>query len=68
MWLGPIQDPEFAERVLQSTAGQEAEYKTWPRIQGMVTLARDVSSSTPVNPGRRADAIGTERPVLLHPE
>lgn len=43
MWLGPIQDSAFAERVLKSTAGQEADYKTWTRIQGMVSMARDVS-------------------------
>jgi tRNA (guanine26-N2/guanine27-N2)-dimethyltransferase len=43
MWLGPLQDPAFAERVLHSTEGQQADYKTWDRIQGMVTLAKNVS-------------------------
>jgi tRNA G26 N,N-dimethylase Trm1 len=46
MWLGPIQDPAFCERVLKSTAGQEGDYKTWTRIQGMVSMARDVSFAT----------------------
>lgn len=47
MWLGPIQNKEFAERVLKSIEGQEMEYKTWNRIMGMVTMAKDVSCMDP---------------------
>ncbi|BEJ14874.1 hypothetical protein CspHIS471_0406410 [Cutaneotrichosporon sp. HIS471] len=39
MWLGPIHDPEFAERVLKSIDGEQDKYGTWPRMNGMLTLA-----------------------------
>lgn len=43
MWLGPIQDPEFAARVLKSIEGEQDKYGTWPRMHGMLTLAQQVS-------------------------
>lgn len=42
MWLSPIHDTAFAERVIKSIEGQQADYKTWPRVHGMLSMARDV--------------------------
>ncbi|WVW83725.1 N2,N2-dimethylguanosine tRNA methyltransferase [Kwoniella bestiolae CBS 10118] len=39
LWLGPIQDPEFAKRVMKDISSQEKEYKTFPRMLGMLSLA-----------------------------
>ncbi|WWD02810.1 N2,N2-dimethylguanosine tRNA methyltransferase [Kwoniella europaea PYCC6329] len=39
LWLGPIQDPEFAKRVMKDIPTQEKEYKTFPRMLGMLSLA-----------------------------
>lgn len=47
MWLAPIHNVPFVQRVLQSIEGQEKEYGTWPRIHGMLTLAANVSTTTP---------------------
>lgn len=44
MWLGPIQDPQFAERVLKSIEDDKESYKTWPRMNGMLTIAHEVST------------------------
>lgn len=44
MYLGPIQDPTFAARVLKSIEGQQKDYGTWQRMNGMLTMAREVSS------------------------
>lgn len=43
MWLGPIQDSEFAERVLKSIENDKESYRTWPRMNGMLTMAHEVS-------------------------
>ncbi|CAK9786160.1 TRM-domain-containing protein [Cutaneotrichosporon oleaginosum] len=40
MWLGPIQDPDFAARVLKSIEGEQDKYGTWPRMHGMLTIAQ----------------------------
>jgi hypothetical protein len=45
MWLGPIQDTEFAGRVLKSIEGQQKDYGTWTRMHGMLTMAHEVSPS-----------------------
>jgi tRNA (guanine26-N2/guanine27-N2)-dimethyltransferase len=42
MWLAPIHDVKFVHRVLKSIEGSEKEYGTWPRINGMLTLAANV--------------------------
>lgn len=42
MWLGPIQNTAFAQRTLQSLQGQQQDYGTWARMQGMLTLAAQV--------------------------
>jgi len=42
MWLGPIQDHQFAERCLKSIKGQEGDYATWTRMHGMLLCAREV--------------------------
>ncbi|WWC89490.1 N2,N2-dimethylguanosine tRNA methyltransferase [Kwoniella dendrophila CBS 6074] len=39
LWLGPIQDPEFAKRVMRDITATEKEYKTFPRMLGMLSLA-----------------------------
>jgi len=43
MWLAPIHDVDFAQRVLKSIEGQEKDYGTWPRVHGMLSLAANVS-------------------------
>lgn len=43
MWLAPIHDTTFVHRVLKSIEGSEKDYGTWPRINGMLTLAANVS-------------------------
>lgn len=45
MWIGAIQDNDFAKRVLSSIEGQQAEYKTWTRMHGMLTMASEVSEA-----------------------
>ncbi len=47
MWLGPIHDPEFVGKVLDGITGQEKEYGTWARMNGMLRLARDVGFHLP---------------------
>jgi tRNA (guanine26-N2/guanine27-N2)-dimethyltransferase len=42
MWLAPIHDVTFVHRVLKSIEGSEKDYGTWPRINGMLTLAANV--------------------------
>ncbi|WRT66207.1 N2,N2-dimethylguanosine tRNA methyltransferase [Kwoniella shivajii] len=39
LWLGPIQDPIFAKRVMNDISSQEKEYKTYSRMLGMLSLA-----------------------------
>ncbi|WWC70346.1 N2,N2-dimethylguanosine tRNA methyltransferase [Kwoniella pini CBS 10737] len=39
LWLGPIQDSTFAKRVMNEISAQEKEYKTFPRMLGMLSLA-----------------------------
>lgn len=41
MWLGPIQDPTFVSRVLKSIEADKAHYGTYPRMNGMLTMAHD---------------------------
>jgi tRNA (guanine26-N2/guanine27-N2)-dimethyltransferase len=42
MWLAPIHDVAFVNRVLKSIEGSEKDYGTWPRIHGMLSLAANV--------------------------
>ena len=42
MWLAPIHDVGFVNRTLKSIEGSEKDYGTWPRINGMLTLAANV--------------------------
>ncbi|WVF71628.1 N2,N2-dimethylguanosine tRNA methyltransferase [Kwoniella sp. CBS 6097] len=39
LWIGPLQDPAFAKRVIADVTAQEKEYKTCSRMLGMLTLA-----------------------------
>ncbi|KAK8864245.1 N2,N2-dimethylguanosine tRNA methyltransferase [Kwoniella newhampshirensis] len=39
LWLGPLQDGEFAKRVIRDIQSQEKEYKTYSRMLGMLTIA-----------------------------
>ena len=45
MWLGPLHDPDFVSRVLKGIEGKQADYGTWTRMHGMLSVARDVSDS-----------------------
>lgn len=70
MWLGPIQNSEFAAKVLEGIEGQQAQYKTWARMHGMLSLAKEVRLDCS---GQRRDAgltctSGIDRPILLHDE
>lgn len=71
MWLAPIHDPIFAQRVLKSIEGQEKDYGTWPRVHGMLSLAANVGH-TPKHYCRfdgeatRLTGTGTGKPVLLY--
>ena len=47
MWSGPIHDPVFATRVLEHVQANEDKYGTATRMKGMLTLAKEVSSSIP---------------------
>lgn len=47
MWLAPIHDTAFVQRVLKSIEGQEKAYGTWTRIHGMLSLAANVSRRLP---------------------
>ena len=49
MWLAPIHDVTFAQRVLKSIEGQEKDYGTWPRVHGMLSLAANVSHPSPIS-------------------
>lgn len=43
MWLGPLHSSEFCAAVVESVVREKENYKTWARIKGMVSVARDVS-------------------------
>lgn len=43
MWLGPLHSPEFCAAVVTSVNAESDHYKTYARIKGMVSVARDVS-------------------------
>jgi tRNA (guanine26-N2/guanine27-N2)-dimethyltransferase len=41
MWLGPIQDSEFIQRVITNIDADKEFYGTWPRMHGMLSLAKE---------------------------
>jgi tRNA G26 N,N-dimethylase Trm1 len=43
MWLGPLHDSSFCKAVVESVEREKENYKTFARIKGMVSVARDVS-------------------------
>lgn len=43
MWLGPLHTPEFCAAVVETVEREKENYKTYARIKGMVSVARDVS-------------------------
>ncbi|TFK76405.1 N2,N2-dimethylguanosine tRNA methyltransferase [Pluteus cervinus] len=45
MWSGPIHDPTFIGKVLEHLEGHEGQYGTAVRIKGMLTVAKEASSS-----------------------
>ncbi|KAL7414373.1 N2,N2-dimethylguanosine tRNA methyltransferase [Mrakia frigida] len=47
LWTGPLHDPEFCEKVLKHVSENESKFGTVPRIKGMVTMAKEVSSTPP---------------------
>ena len=42
MWLGPIQDSEFCDEILETLDSGKHTFGTEARIRGMVSTARDV--------------------------
>lgn len=53
MWLGPLHDPIFIEKMLASLDEPDrARFNTLTRIKGMLTIAKNVSVLTQ----RHADA------------
>ena len=50
MWSGPLHDPEFVAEVLAHVETNEDKYGTAPRMKGMLTVAKEVSS---INPAAR---------------
>lgn len=40
MWMGPLHDPEFVSRVLTSIEVDKEYYGTWPRMNGMLSIAQ----------------------------
>lgn len=47
LWLGPLHDPAFCEKVLGHVAANETSFSTVPRIKGMLSLARDELPDAP---------------------
>ena len=45
MWSGPIHDTEFVEKVLEHVEGNAEQYGTSVRMKGMLTVAKEVSTS-----------------------
>lgn len=43
MWIGPLHDPDFCEKMLSHVEADEQRYGTSPRIKGMVSTAAEVS-------------------------
>lgn len=72
MWLGPIQNSEFAAKVLEGIEGQQAQYKTWARMHGMLTVAKEVSPLMPLDMYLiirvGLTLAGIDRPFLLYHE
>lgn len=64
MWLAPIHDVSFAQRVLKSIEGQEKDYGTWPRVHGMLSLAANVSHKLRHDVDRTDWNAGTGKPIL----
>jgi len=52
MWIGPLHDTDFVDKMLQHADSAEAKYETLQRIKGMITLARNVGSCI-IGTGRR---------------
>ena len=43
MWLGPLHDGEFLDSLITTIEEEKLNYGTFPRMKGMLTMARDVS-------------------------
>lgn len=45
MWLGPLHDRAFLDSLITTIEEDKVNYGTFPRMKGMLTMARDVSWS-----------------------
>ena len=45
MWIGPLHNPDFIDKMLLHVESGDATYATAPRIKGMLSIARNVSCS-----------------------
>lgn len=45
MWLGPLHDREFIDELITTTETEKGNYGTFPRMKGMLTMAREVCES-----------------------
>lgn len=43
LWIGPLHDRTFCQKVLDHVDANEDKFGTVPRMKGMVTLAKEVS-------------------------
>lgn len=66
MWNGPIHDPEFAARVLTHVEAHMDKYGTAARMQGMLTVAKEVGLARLLHLtlGNRSDLILLSHLVL----
>ena len=45
MWSGPLHDKSFVSKALEHLGANKDKYGTAPRMEGMLTVAKDVSRS-----------------------
>lgn len=67
MWLGPLHDPSFLEGMLGKLAeGEGQRFKTYPRIRGMVSVAKDESTDLfYFSPPKMASHFKAQSPSLM---
>ncbi|KAJ9119628.1 hypothetical protein QFC22_003337 [Naganishia vaughanmartiniae] len=67
MWLGPLHSSDFCTAVVNSVEAEKDHYKTYARIKGMVSVARDeLPNMFYFTPSRIASFFRAECPPLTH--
>jgi hypothetical protein len=66
MWLGPLHDSGFCKAVVESVEREKENYKTFARIKGMVSVARDVSPPGVLDGDAADPFVGTADNVLFY--